>query len=839
MSVNAANGRERQLGQATSTAGADESALRLYQIYRQRKGKTPFGEMRFVEIEADNLENEVFNYAIWCSSTPIPRFFDDNLQPRRASDGPVKLLLKTTLSKYIGKIIVLIRRKFPTHPDFAGLKPQEVPEWWTQLRPQFEKECDRFLLNIGSEFTFGEMTVRPLYSDNEFVGYSAHGEVPINDYISVIDLNTILRNQMKEAKLSCDREGKLQQRAWLAILFSAVGRGGEVKFVDIADWMWHPRFEVVDIGWTELKMREKYAMPMVPHKRQYLADFYHAIGSFWAVEGGLFQAGDDQHAIESYLFPDLHSLNDSGVLKKITAVIRENLPDGCPQDITDSYSAKLLQRGSITELMMHRALNGMDVCGRSGHSTGTTLDSYADKTFIVRGLRGARGLGHYNDVDAITKVPRLECLGAHTAGAVKELLDKLFVVSVAAFQQSGSLHVVLRTCAATLIMRHREVTRDFTPANAVATKLQNAAREAGISDACYPGESPECVLDRWSDLVSKDFDARNPEIAEATPDMVSMATVMNQQTKLLIEMQADMQVLRHERDADRQSMASQQQRISYLENDRTLLREELNRANGKLELLKTLPSARTRPREDEEKDDDSNKSPRLALPAPAPNHSDAAALSALAPQPLAATATAQATMTAQATTTAQATATTQATATAQVAVAAQAVTVQAMTAQPNRRLMYGSEAREVAETGSNKKMFFAMILEKFYGQGLLKGAFWKNVSPPAKFAEKQLLKNTLELCEAVMDEEETRALKNDGLSNHDLKQHAKTLRQSACNECGSMKAAIQTLRSFLTERGTGVSRKSQHIWQLGNVSVSTRSIWQLHPATQSIITQKC
>jgi hypothetical protein len=47
---------------------------------------------------------------------------------------------------------------------------------------------------------------------------------------------------MKKAHLGCDRQGKLQQRAWLAVLFGAVGCGGEIKFVDTAKWMWHPQF---------------------------------------------------------------------------------------------------------------------------------------------------------------------------------------------------------------------------------------------------------------------------------------------------------------------------------------------------------------------------------------------------------------------------------------------------------------------------------------------------------------------------------------------------------------------------------------------------------------------
>ena len=72
----------RQLGQARSTALVDDAGLRLYQIYRQRRGKLPFDEMCFIELADDNLENEMLSYSVWCSSTPIPKCFDNNLQPR-------------------------------------------------------------------------------------------------------------------------------------------------------------------------------------------------------------------------------------------------------------------------------------------------------------------------------------------------------------------------------------------------------------------------------------------------------------------------------------------------------------------------------------------------------------------------------------------------------------------------------------------------------------------------------------------------------------------------------------------------------------------------------------
>jgi hypothetical protein len=147
---------------------------------------------------------------------------------------------------------------------------------------------------------------------------------------------------MKEAVLDCDRNGKLQQQCWLSILHQAVGRGGEIKLQDLAKWMWHPKYEVLDIGWSELKLLEKYAMPIVPHKKHFINDFYHCLGSFWSIERGLFRSGSDQCSIGNF-----HSLGEVGVSKKMTALILENLPPGCSPE---KFSAKSTRRGLTTEL---------------------------------------------------------------------------------------------------------------------------------------------------------------------------------------------------------------------------------------------------------------------------------------------------------------------------------------------------------------------------------------------------------------------------------------------------------------------------------------------------------
>ena len=130
---------------------------------------------------------------------------------------------------------------------------------------------------------------------------------------------------------------------------------------------------------------------MDPDSSERQRHFYHAIGSFWMVEDGLVRTGS--HAgIETFLFPYLHHLKNSSVTKKVSNMIQGVLPPEVPAQLKADYTAKSARIGAASELMMDPTLNGLgDICGRTGHSTGTSVEFYQDLRNVVRGVRGVRG----------------------------------------------------------------------------------------------------------------------------------------------------------------------------------------------------------------------------------------------------------------------------------------------------------------------------------------------------------------------------------------------------------------------------------------------------------------
>jgi hypothetical protein len=92
---------------------------------------------------------------------------------------------------------------------------------------------DLFLKRIAPGFTWDAITC-PLYKDNQSsTNPGADGEL-ITDYLSLIDLNSILRKLMKEVVLDCGRNGKLQHGCWLSILHQVIGKGEKIKLQVLA-----------------------------------------------------------------------------------------------------------------------------------------------------------------------------------------------------------------------------------------------------------------------------------------------------------------------------------------------------------------------------------------------------------------------------------------------------------------------------------------------------------------------------------------------------------------------------------------------------------------------------
>jgi hypothetical protein len=120
-------------------------------------------------------------------------------------------------------------------------------------------------------------------------------------------------------------------------------------------------------------------------------------------------------------------------------------------------------------------------------------------------------------------------------------------------------------------------------------------------------------------------------------------------------------------------------------------------------------------------------------------------------------------------------------------------------APPPRELVYGAEARRTAKQGnSNKDMFISLVLQDLHRRRLLKAPVWTGIDPPRHdYKERSLLKNTLELVESVITDEECEAFTADGMSAADLEKNGKSVEKRCMSqillyEGGSQEVEAQT-----------------------------------------------
>lgn len=351
------------------------------------------------------------------------------------------------------------------------------------------------ILNLFAEINSGE---KPIYTKCEIF---SNGSLTR----SVFDIPLCRKSDLSRSR------DILQQRAWLSWTYHAVGRSGEVQFLEFSDTVYDPFFHAAVPLWMEPKTLQKYSQIMVHTKYScgsYLVDPYHSLGSYWAVEDGLYRSNSNASSTSGFYFPQLHSLRSDRVSSKITAAIRSSIED---KTIAKKYSGRSLRKGSSTELRMHRDISEAETIARSGHATGSNIDKYIDRFNPTLNLPGAMALAGYSECHRIPSPPRFSAIGDYVMEDVQRLIDELFVISVPAMKRGGDLRPFLVSTAASMVMYHCDIKKDFGLHHPIVTKLEDAASKAKITDGASPSPSTTGVLEFWSKKILSDFIAKNDE----------------------------------------------------------------------------------------------------------------------------------------------------------------------------------------------------------------------------------------------------------------------------------------------------------------------------------------
>ena len=545
----------RSIGRADSTNTVRASAVNLYNVHRSLRGLCPIEKATIDEFAGDNLRHSLLCLVIWLAETPIPKNRNKKLQP--TGDGPVEILMPATIKTYFSHMKCQLREQFSQHPEWATLPPTQDPVWMKELTNSLMNRAEKFYLkNKGnSDVTYGNSDCLSIFKNN-------HEEIspdrmpptfwqphPLDDspplvmpksYTDCVDLHSMCMAAVNGATMG---NLNLMHRLIMVLIFHAVSRTGELRFINFVEWIIYFAFQAIDISWTQMKQTDRTAMPMVQDKT-WTTDFLHALACFFGPGRGLFRDEDTmKRGKGNFLFPTLTNKGDSALNKFINDAIQSYLPNDLPEDLVSRFTARSLRRGAITSMCLHPGCGIFEVTGRSGHTSNTSIDHYNDKHRVERGIPGARALAGQIDLGRTSYFPRLEVLDFNNASMVMQLLDALFVVSVPLFKRGGVLFPILRYCTASLLCWYNKMQKDLPEhykdgkpikkVNVVIAYMNQAARKVRLEDCNHPDLCPEQVLELWSDIIYVDFVERNtePSASQSVGDRLSELSTITKNMK--------------------------------------------------------------------------------------------------------------------------------------------------------------------------------------------------------------------------------------------------------------------------------------------------------------------
>ena len=380
-----------------------------------------------------------------------------------------------------------------------------------------------------------------------------------------------------------------EKRCQLVFIYNGVGRGGEIKFQQYSDWMWDSRFDTIYTTWHESKTLQHYAIPMVPEKSNYVCDWYHSLGCFYAVEQGLFR-NTKNSSVSDFVFPRLHKLRDNTITKNLNKCIRENLPSGTTEKIKRSFSSRSIRKGGINELSQHREIGFFDSIARSGHSAGTAQEVYIDRTSIVAALPGGLALNGWDDVRGIAHPPRLSCIGEEGSKQAENMLSKVFVISHDDFLPNGVLRPILRSCLASLIMYYPLTEKELGIQHILVVSIRNAAHLAAIKET--NSSSPYQVLLLWSNIIAEDFKCQNRSVKdidsseEILPTLNTMCSMMNSIQGKMTE------IMYEQKDQKMCIQGLQEQLLTLMDQNKEIMKEN-DTMKRKMSVIRTPPSVKS------------------------------------------------------------------------------------------------------------------------------------------------------------------------------------------------------------------------------------------------------
>ena len=209
-----------------------------------------------------------------------------------------------SVMKGVEPLYQILKSAFPSHPHLQGSTPAA---WWLAAKGNLNTGVNN-LKKRGIEEEYDSKTATLYIVNQPLLSRFKYGRMEV---LQKADMFHIMQNLLRSRRQSVVRRALL--RAQILISAYAISRGGEVKWCRFSFWNYDGRFCVLDIGWTEIKTGNWYAMPVLnfvdPDKFE--VDPIHGLGCACLFDNRLLNRYGDEN--KDFVFGDLHEINNESV----------------------------------------------------------------------------------------------------------------------------------------------------------------------------------------------------------------------------------------------------------------------------------------------------------------------------------------------------------------------------------------------------------------------------------------------------------------------------------------------------------------------------------------------
>jgi len=319
-----------------------------------------------------------------------------------------------------------------------------------------------------------------------------------------------------------------RERAILATLYHAVGRGSEVASANWGSAYWNAQLNLFTIDWGEFKRGEQQEMTFSSDAESWELDFHHCLACSLIGGNGVRKVSASDANI-NWMFPQVVNLADGGAASMVGRILdkcRSNV-DGIPED-TNCHGLRVT---GTDEMIFCPSLSLFSAIARGGWNFKSESQAFGYFTQKKHVVAGGLALAGFSNPNILVHAPSLAAIGtdARTVAILNSFSGELFN-NVGVPELATTLKNYRDVLVASLLMYNEQVVAALGKDSPIVKTMRLAAINVG-SDIATMARWGEAVRDRFIVQNAANIGGGDGNVEERYAKALSLVTEMCMKTQ--------------------------------------------------------------------------------------------------------------------------------------------------------------------------------------------------------------------------------------------------------------------------------------------------------------------